>query len=324
MTITVNLTVAIPTYNGENRLPKVLDKLKEQIEAEDINWEVIVVDNNSTDGTAKVVKEYQENWLKDVPLKYCFEPEQGFPFARQKAISQAQGELIGFLDDDNLPSDNWVKAAYTFAEKYPQVGAFSSKIVGVFETEPSEEIKPILFYLALVDRGSQPLMYEPRKKGLPPGAGLVVRREVWQKCVPERLFLVGRAGTSIMPAGEDAEALLYIYKAGWEIWYNPNMEIKHLIPTWRLQKTYLMRLMRSIGLGRFHLRMLLLEWWQKPLVFLFYLINDSRKLILHLIRYRSELVNNIVAQCEQERLIGTLLSPFYLTQIKFKNVMKLY
>lgn len=256
----VNLTVAIPTYNGENRLPKVLDKLKEQINTEHINWEVIIVDNNSNDGTAKVVQEYQANWRQDVPLRYCFEAEQGFPFARQKAISEAQGELIGFLDDDNLPASNWIKAAYTFAQKHSQAGAFSSKIDALFETEPSEELKQILFYLAIVDRGSQAVKYEPRKKGLPPGAGLVVRREVWQECVPERLFLVGRAGTSIMPAGEDFEALLYIYKAGWEIWYNPEMKIEHIIPAWRLQKTYLMRLMRSIGLGRFHLRMLSLQW----------------------------------------------------------------
>ena len=68
MNTTVNLTVAIPTYNGENRLPQVLDKLKEQVNTENINWEVIVIDNNSSDGTAKLVKEYQENWLQDDPL----------------------------------------------------------------------------------------------------------------------------------------------------------------------------------------------------------------------------------------------------------------
>lgn len=323
MNTAVNLTVAIPTYNGENRLLKVLDKLKEQVNTEHINWEVLVVDNNSIDGTAKIVQEYQENWLGDVPLRYCFEPEQGFSFPRQKAMSEARGELIGFLDDDNLPSPNWVEAAYEFAQKHPQAGAFGSKIRGLFETEPSEELKQIIFYLAIVDRGSQPLMYEPRKKGLPPGAGLIVRREVWQKYVPKRLFLVG-GGKYIMRSGEDIEALSYIYKAGWEIWYNPQMEIEHVIPAWRLEKTYLMRLMLSIGLGRFHLRMLSLQWWQRPLAFLLYLANDSRKLILHLISYRSEFVNNIVATCEKERLIGTLLSPFYLSQIKLKNVLKLY
>ena len=324
MNTAVDLTVAIPTYNGENRLPQVLDKLKEQINTEYINWEVIVVDNNSTDGTAKLVKEYQENWLQDVPLKYCFEAEQGFPFARQKAISEAQGELIGFLDDDNLPADNWIEAAYTFAQKNSRAGAFSSKIDGCFEIEPSEELKQIIFYLAIVDRGSQPLIYEPRKKGLPPGAGLVVRREVWQKYVPERLFLIGRAGTSIMPAGEDAEALLYIHKAGWEIWYNPQMEIKHLIPAWRLEKNYLMRLMRSIGLGRFHLRMLSLQWWQRPLAFCVYLINDFRKAVLHFIGYRKVLSRDVIAACEMELCKATLISPFYLWRMQIANIMKIY
>ena len=334
----IDLTIAIPTYNGEQRLPQVLDKLKTQVDTDNIKWEVVIVDNNSTDNTAKIIQEYQVNWLKNIPLRYCFEKEQGFPFARQKAITEAKGELIGFLDDDNLPYPNWVKSAYNFAKKNPQAGAFSSKIHGLFETEPSQELKQIIFYLAIIDRGSQPLLYEPRKKGLPPGAGLVVRREVWQKCVPSRLFLVGRAGNNIMPAGEDAEALLHIHKAGWEIWYNPTMEIEHIIPSWRLEKTYLMRLMRSIGLGRFHLRMLSLQWWERPIAFVLYLISDLRKIILHFIRNlqrspqirifsqaqdcdRYDRTRDMVTACELECLIGTFLSPFYLTKIRFKNLI---
>lgn len=318
----VDFSVVIPTYNGETRLPKVLEKLQNQTVAEHIKWEIIVVDNNSTDGTAKLIQEYQVNWNEYVPLRYCFEAEQGFPFARQRAIKEAKGELIGFIDDDNLPVNNWVQAAYSFAQEYPQAGAYSSRIYGAFETTPSEELKQITFYLAVIDRGSEPLMYEPSKKGLPPGAGLVVRRDVWNRCVPSRLFLVGRAGSSFMAAGEDAEALLHIHKSGWQIWYNPAMEIQHVIPSWRLEKTYLMRLMRSIGLGRFHLRMLLLYQWQRPFAFFVYLINDLRKLILHFIRYRKVLQSEVVAACEMERLIGTLISPFYLSRIRIQQLAK--
>ncbi len=331
--MTIDLTIAIPTYNGEQRLPQVLDKLKTQIDTDNIKWEVVIVDNNSTDNTAKIIQEYQVNWLKNVPLRYCFEKEQGLPFARQKAIMEARGKLIGFLDDDNLPDSNWVKSAYNFAKKNPQAGAFSSKIHGLFETEPSEELKQIIFYLAIVDRGSEPVLYKPRKKGLPPGAGLVVRREVWQKCVPSRLFLVGKVGNSLIPTGEDAEALLHIYKAGWEIWYNPEMEIEHVIPSWRLEKNYLIQLMRGIGLGRFYLRMLSLQWWQRPIASLFYLVNDFRKIILRLIQNwhiaifsnfqyfgDSNFDRNIVYACEMEILISTFLSPFYLTKLKIEHL----
>lgn len=324
MTITVNLTVAIPTYNGENRLPKVLDKLKEQINRENINWEIIIIDNNSTDGTAKLVEKYQKNWLQDVPLKYYFEPEQGISFARQRAMNEANGELVGFIDDDNPPFANWVNSACKFAQQHPQAGAFSSRIHGVFETNPPEELKAITFYLALVDRGSEPLLYEPTKKGLPPGAGLVVRRDVWQKYVPTKLLLIGRTKKSWMPTGQDAEALLYIYKAGWEIWYNPEMEIEHIIPSSRLEEKYLIGLMRIIGLGRFHLRMLMLDWWQRPFAFCVYLINDFRKTLLHFIRYRKVLSKDIVAACEMQRLMATLISPFYLWQMQIINLTKIY
>ncbi len=324
MNTPVNLTVAIPTYNGKNRLPKVLEKLKEQVNTEHINWEVIIVDNNSTDGTAKLVKEYQDNWLHDVPLKYCFESEQGISFARQKAMNEAKGELVGFIDDDNPPFANWVNSAYKFAQEHPKAGAFSSKIHGIFETKPPEELKDVTFYLALVDRGCEPLMYEPRKKGLPPGAGLVVRRDVWKKHVPGKLLLIGRTKKRWMPTGQDAEALLYIHRAGWEIWYNPEMEIEHLIPSSRLEEKYLIGLMKVIGLGRFHLRMLMLDWWQRPFAFCAYLINDFRKTILHFLRYRKVLNQDIVAACEMERLFATLISPFYLWQMQIANFLKLY
>ena len=324
MNTTVNLTVAIPTYNGEKRLPQVLDKLKEQVNTKNINWEIIVIDNNSNDGTAKLVKEYQENWLQDVPLKYYFEAEQGISFARQKAMNEATGELVGFIDDDNLPFANWVNSACNFAQKHPKAGAFSSKIHGVFEKNPSEELKQITFYLALVDRGSEPLMYEPRKKGLPPGAGMVVRRNVWQKYVPEKLLLIGKTEKILMPIGEDAEALLYIYKAGWEIWYNAEMEIEHVISSSRVEEKYLISLMRIIGLGRFHLRMLMLDWLQRPFAFFVYLINDLRKTLLHFIRYKKVLAQDIVAACEMQRLLATLISPFYLWRMQISNFMRLY
>ncbi len=78
----VDFTVAIPTYNGQSRLPELLERLRNQLYTEDFSWEIIVVDNNSNDNTAKVVQSYQENWSCPYPLKYCFEPQQGAAYAR--------------------------------------------------------------------------------------------------------------------------------------------------------------------------------------------------------------------------------------------------
>ncbi|MBF2064899.1 MAG: glycosyltransferase family 2 protein [Calothrix sp. C42_A2020_038] len=316
--MSVDFTVAIPTYNGACRLPKVLEKLQMQVGIEHLSWEIIVVDNNSTDETAKLVEECQANWRHPAKLRYCVEFEQGAAFARQRAIMEAEGEIVGFLDDDNLPYPTWILEAYKFIQEYPQVGAIASQIHGDFEVKPPENLKPLLFYLAITERGSEPHMFEPRYNGFPPSAGLVVRRNAWKDNVPAKLFLVGRVGNSMI-GSEDAEALFYVHKAGWEIWYNPAMEVDHVIPAWRLERDYLVSLMRGVGLARFRLRMLRLKAWQRPFAFFVYVLNDFRKLLVYFIRNYQVIESDVLVACEVERLVGALISPFYLIRLKFNK-----
>ena len=310
--VMVDFTIAIPTYNGEHRLPEVLDRLRAQVGTESISWEVIVVDNNSTDGTADVIRCYQENWNLTCPLRYARESRQGASFARHRAAQEANGKYIGFLDDDNIPAVNWVAAAYAFGETHPQVGAFGSQIHGDFEVTPPENFKKIAPFLAIIERGPRPHCYDPRKKMLPPGAGLVVRRETWFESVPEYLILNNK-GKAAGLASEDLEALLHIQNAGWEIWYNPEMEVYHKIPGWRFERDYLISLFRCVGLSRHRIRMLSTRRvWQRPFAFLAYMLNDLRKLIVHLLKYRKQLQDDLIAACEWELLVSSLVSPFFL------------
>ncbi|WP_071191683.1 hormogonium polysaccharide biosynthesis glycosyltransferase HpsE [Trichormus sp. NMC-1] len=316
--MSLDLTVAIPTFNGESRLPKVIEHLQKQQGVENLKWEILVVDNNSKDGTAQLVQNYQTNWNHPYLLKYLLEIQQGAAFARAKAIQEAQSEIICFLDDDNLPAPNWIIEAYKFAVNNPHAGAIASRISGKFEVNPPENIKPIIFYLAITERGEKPHLFEPRKQGFPPTAGLVVRRQAWQDNVPKQPFLVGRVGSSML-GSEDAEALCYIQKVGWEIWYNPTMQIEHIIPASRLERNYLISLMQSVGLARHHLRMLILPTWQKPFAFFAYLINDLRKFILYYIRCYKLINSDILTACELERLRATMISPFYLETLKIRR-----
>lgn len=307
----VDFTVAIPTYNGEKRLPQVLEGLRSQTNTQHFSWEIIVVDNNSMDNTAKVVQEYQANWPTTSVLKYCFESQQGAAFARQRAVEEGSGTFIGFLDDDNIPASDWVAAAYTFGQAHPKVGAYGSQIYGQFEIEPPENFKKIACFLAIIQRGSEAHCYEPHKKMLPPGAGLVVRKQAWCKNVPRRLVL-NHTRKDAGLASEDLEALLHIQKADWEIWYNPNMHVYHQIPRQRLEREYLISLFRCIGLSRHRLRMLRIKAWQRPLAFLAYQVNDLYRLILHLLKHRGALKSDLIAACEMELLWSSLGSPFYI------------
>ncbi len=306
-----DFTVAIPTYNGANRLPELLERLRNQLHTENIAWEIIVVDNNSTDDTAKVVQTYQNNWQCPYPLKYCFEAKQGAAYARKLAIEEAKSELIGFLDDDNYPVLNWVSAAYNFAQKYPNAGAYGSQIHPDLEVEAPESFDRIAPFFAITERGNLPLLYEKHKKLLPPAAGLVVRRQAWLASVPMQPILTGRI-TGNMLTGEDVEMLSYIQKANWEIWYNPEMEIYHKIPNFRLKKEYLIPFFQGIGFSRYVIRMLNINHWYRPIFLLGYMLNDLRKIGLHFLKYGLFLKKDLVASCELELFISSLFSPFYL------------
>ena len=308
---TIDITVAIPTYNGAERLPMVLDQLRSQTNTEHLRWEIIVCDNNSTDDTRAVVQQYKKNWPADIPLHYRFAPQQGSAFARQRAVTVAKGELIAFLDDDNIPADNWVASAYQFAQEYPQAGAFGSQIHGQFESELPDELENIKCFLAIIERGEDPHLYEPANKILPPAAGLVVRKQAWLEAVPEKLFL-NNTGKAAGLASEDLEAILYIQKAGWEVWYNPDMVVHHDIPDGRLRKDYLITLFRCVGLSCFHIRLLGLEKWKRPFAVPAYIANDIRKLALHRMRHGKASEMDTVESCNRERLVKTLASPFFL------------
>ncbi|MBE9228373.1 glycosyltransferase [Phormidium sp. LEGE 05292] len=306
-----DFTVAIPTYNGEHRLPEVLEKLRSQIYTESLNWEILVIDNNSTDNTAKVVEDYQQNWSENFPLRYCQEQRQGAGFARQKAIKEAKSELIGFLDDDNLPAENWLTAAYTFSKKYPKAGAFGSQIHPIYEVEPPENFQKIAPFLAITERGENPILYYPSSKLLPPSAGLVVRKQAWLENVPNQLILTGRTNGKMLTS-EDLEVLSHIQQSNWEIWYNPAMEIYHKIPSWRLERSYLISLIQGIGLSRHVTRTIGVKPWQKPLVIPAYMANDLRKIILHILKYRTKVNTDLIAACEMQLYVSSLISPFFI------------
>ncbi|NJL09746.1 MAG: glycosyl transferase, partial [Calothrix sp. SM1_7_51] len=107
--------------------------------------------------------------------------------------------------------------------------------------------------------------------------------------------------------------------AGWEIWYNPEMHIYHQIPKARLEKDYLISLVRGIGLARHHIRMLRLPPWKRPLLFPLGLLNDLRKAILYFLKNYKIIKSDLVAACEMEFLLSSIISPFYLWQKSLKS-----
>jgi len=323
--LTCDLTVAICTYNGAERLPDVLECLQacQSFQLETIaplRWEVLVIDNNSQDATPMIVEAYQTGERSTgwgtVALRYVLESRQGLAYARQRAIEAANAPIVGFLDDDNLPEPDWPLAVAKFMEQHPQVGAIGSRVFPRYETEPPPDFERVAPFLAITDRGDRPRPYPPQQGLLPPGAGLAVRRSAWLATVPPQLQLLGRVGGQML-AGEDLEALSYLQRSGWEIWYNPAMRIAHKIPAARLTRSYLDALMYGIGLSRCRTRMLKYDRWQQPFMLGLYAVHDLARLLRHIWQWRDRLGQamrestsaSVVPHALLRLYWGSLLSP---------------
>ncbi|MEO1684507.1 MAG: hormogonium polysaccharide biosynthesis glycosyltransferase HpsE [Cyanobacteria bacterium J06631_12] len=326
-----DFSVVICTYNGALRLPQLLGKLRAQRFScqMDCQWEVVVVDNNSCDRTAEIVRQWQTDgwqadkgqtdgqgaapqlWRSDIPLRYCFEPRQGLAFARRLAVRETQSPLIGFLDDDTLPDDDWVSAAISFGQQHPEAGAYGSSISGLYEVSPPPNFHRIACCLAIIDRGERPFCYDRERGVLPAGAGMVIRRQAWLERVPAVPALAGVSARSLKAKGEDVETLSYI-RSAWPIWHNPQMKLSHIIPKERLERHYLLNLFWRIGLSRYPLRKISYGSWQWPLIAALHFINDLKKLLLKLLNICLPVRQwGTVEACELSLLLGSLMSPFY-------------
>jgi glycosyltransferase involved in cell wall biosynthesis len=317
-TTTLDITIAICTYNGADRIGQVLEKLRSQTNVENIKWEIIVVDNNSTDNLQAVISHDQTHRFPADRLRYVFEPQQGAAFARIKAVQVARGHLVAFLDDDTLPAPDWLANVSAFAQTHPTAGAYGGQIHAEFEVKPTPEFKPLAIYLAIVERGPKPYIYSVKKRVLPPSAGLVVQRQAWLNSVPNHPFLTGRTPYSMLTS-EDIAAIAHIQNAGWDIWYAPDLHIYHQIPRWRLERSYLIALIQGIGLAKHHIRMIRLPPWQRPVAFLAYFTNDLAKLLRYWLQHRQTLTTDLVTACEMQLLRSTVISPFYLWRMALQR-----
>ena len=306
-----HFSVVICTYNGEFRLPALLDRLRSQHLPHPLTWEILIVDNNSHDHTAQCIHTYQQQWPEHIPLRYVFEPRQGLAYARRCAIRAVNSELIGFLDDDTLPANDWVAQAHQFGQHHPHIGAYGSAIDGRYESEPPAGFERIASCLAVIQRGDTPFQYHSRQGVLPAGAGMVVRHQAWLTCVPTEPALSGVCGISLQTKGEDVETLNYIRQGGWPIWHNPQMQLTHVIPQKRLCPSYLLPLFQCIGMSRYHLRRVRYPHWQRPWMLLLHGVNDLRKLLTHILKTKQFYPTDLVTACERTLLIHSFISPIY-------------
>jgi glycosyltransferase involved in cell wall biosynthesis len=249
-------SVCICTYNGANRIEIVLAALACQT-LDRADWEVLVIDNASTDGTSQLAVGFIKEKL-DVSGRVVREEKPGLSFARARAAREARGEILCFLDDDNIPAMDFVAAAVrAFAER-PKAAVIGGKVLPRWEIKPTllaEAVAP--FALAICDLGESARCMDGMGGGIV-GAGLCVRRTLLQEIfhVTNTASLVtDRTGNNLISGGDLAISVA-ARQMGRECWYVPTMQIEHVLPAGRMDKKYLLRLYEGIGRGQAAVRKL--------------------------------------------------------------------
>lgn len=116
------VSIVIPAYNAANFLSETIESVLSQTYQ---NWELIIVDDESTDATAGIAKNYAE---KDSRIRYVFQTNQKMASARNAGIRQAAGKYVAFLDADNLFLKDKLEDQVAFMETHPECGVCYAKI----------------------------------------------------------------------------------------------------------------------------------------------------------------------------------------------------
>jgi glycosyltransferase involved in cell wall biosynthesis len=269
----LQVTVCICTYNGAGRIRDVIEALSVQSLPRDL-WEVLVIDNASTDDSGKVASQLIEAILEGHG-RVVHEARPGLSFARQRAAVEARGEIVCFLDDDNVPEVEFVSNALKAFANRLTLGAVGGRVIPVWEKPPTALALAVQdFALAICDRGNKAFAYGA-KLG-PVGAGLCIRRELLRKIYLEcgaAEAVTGRKGQDC-GGGEDLVIAVMAWHHGFERWYDPSLVIRHILPEARMHKDYLLRLYSATGQGQAAVRRLF-DWKARTPLALVIAAKDS-------------------------------------------------
>lgn len=234
------LSVVVCTYNRAALLPVCLQSLANQtLSIED--YEVIVVDNASTDTTAEVIAGFVNRYSNFRGIR---EMSQGLSQARNCGWRNARGRFVAYLDDDARAEIHWCEVILEAIRRKPNVAALGGPILPLFEREPPPWFAPRL----------EVREWGKKAKLLPPpvahfgfsGSNMVIRRDILDEFGGFATHL-GMSGETL-GLGEETELFTRVYPHYPRFWYEPKMRVFHWTPASKFKPKY--RLLRAFHAGK--------------------------------------------------------------------------
>jgi len=241
-----SVSVVLCCYNSASRLPATLAHLAKQKVSPDVAWEVLVIDNGSTDNTDAVAKTC---WPVQgpAPLRVLRETTPGVAHARRCGLENARFDIVSFVDDDNWVCENWIQAVSVIMENQPGCGACGCRAEAHFETSPPPWLGDLVRTLAIGTQSPESGDVTDTR-GWFWGAGMSLRKSAWQELISHgyKNLLTSRTRQGL-GAGEDAEFCLALRMAGWRLHNSNELSLVHFVPKHKLRWDYFRKMFRGFG-----------------------------------------------------------------------------
>lgn len=231
------ITVALCTHNHADRLALTLPGFA-NLRHPAAGWEILIIDNASSDATPTTLA--KADWRPSmVPVRVVREERLGLSNARNRAVIDARGEYIVFMDDDETPDPEWLRA-YEASIVSHSPDALGGRIEVFFEdgVRPSWLQDDLLGFLGRLDHGPAGWLTDTRTPIF--GGNFAFRRSVFQR-IGSFDARLGRQG-SINVGGEDTEIYARLLASGCTVRWVPEALIKHRIQTAKLRRSYFLDL----------------------------------------------------------------------------------
>jgi glycosyltransferase involved in cell wall biosynthesis len=237
-------SIIIATYNRADYLSKCLKALA-ALETDPTTFEIIVIDNNSTDNTEQVVLDFAQ-LHPTLSMRYVCETNQGASYARNRGIAEARGEVLCFLDDDSPPCSEWLNVLLDgFADE--AVGCVGGPSILDYQGQERPpwlrgDLQGLLSGYTLPYTKPTPVS---RWDQLPLSCNMAIRQSLFTDLGFLRTDL-DRSGGQVLAAA-DTEIADRINKAGWKVMYVPDAPVRHLVAPERLDKKHIYRIGQGLA-----------------------------------------------------------------------------
>ena len=236
------VSVIVATYNRCDFLEDCIKSYNDQ-DCDKSLFEVLIINNNSTDATESVSKALIEKY-PEVDVRYMVETDQGLSYGRNRGIKEAKYGFIHFFDDDAVATPNYISTIIDTFERYPKAKAAGGKILlNYFEGRPNWASVYMESIFGLFDIGD--IEMEFPRKNYPRGSNMTMKRELFE-AVGEFDVSLGRKG-KIMLGGEEKEMFQRVYESGASVIYNPLTVCYHAVPEPRTRFEFIKNQVFGIG-----------------------------------------------------------------------------